>query len=213
MVKSFDTVDRDILDSALGRLGLPAWFRKVCFSFHRDARLRFKLAAGLGVALVFIVSLYAPWCWHLESLKGISPQLYADNLKCTSFYVAARYTVSYVEVVGQEASPSKCVLLSTSKAARRRMTAWRNENEGCFWAVKLDVRDLGGHLDVTLRAVAGTLRGGVSWGFNACLGWCALEGFMVVKVLPSLSTHLVQCCGCACGLVSEASYDQHSCTF
>ena len=26
-----------------------------------------------------------------------------------------------------------------------------------FWAVKLDVRDLGGHLDVTLRAVAGTL--------------------------------------------------------
>ena len=31
------------------------------------------------------------------------------------------------------------------------MTAWRNMNEGCFWAVKLDVRDLGGHLDVTLR--------------------------------------------------------------
>ena len=26
-----------------------------------------------------------------------------------------------------------------------------------FWAVKLDVRDLGGHLDVTLRAAAGTL--------------------------------------------------------
>ena len=37
------------------------------------------------------------------------------------------------------------------------MTPWRNRNEGCFWAVKLDVRDLGGHLDVTLRAVAGTL--------------------------------------------------------
>ena len=43
--------------------------------------------------------------------------------------------------------------LSTSKAARRRMTAWRNRNEGCFWAVKLDVRDLGGHLDVTLRVL------------------------------------------------------------
>ena len=49
------------------------------------------------------------------------------------------------------------MLLSTSKAARRRMTAWRNMNEGCFLAVKLDVRDFGGHLDVTLRAVAGTL--------------------------------------------------------
>ena len=33
VVKSFDTVDRDILDCVLGRLGLPAWFRKVYFSF------------------------------------------------------------------------------------------------------------------------------------------------------------------------------------
>ena len=175
-LKSFDTVDRDILDCTLGRLGLPAWFRTVYFSFHRDVRLRFKLATGLGVAwkrdggipqgcplsMVFIVALYAPWCRYLESQVGISPQLYADNLKCTSYNVdsvltAAQYTVSYVRAVGQEASPSKCVLLSTSKAARRRMSAWRNRNEGCFWAVKLDVRDLGGHLDVTLRAVAGTL--------------------------------------------------------
>ena len=167
VVKSFDTVDRDILDCALGRLGLPAWFRRVYFSFNKEVRLRFKLATGLGVAwrrdggipqgcplsMVFIVALYAPWCRHLESLVGISPQLYADNLKCSSYNVdsvlaAAHYTVSYVHAVGQEASPSKCVLLSTSKAARRRMTAWRNMNEGCLGAVKLDVRDLGGHLDV-----------------------------------------------------------------
>ena len=50
VVKSFDTVDRDILDCALGRLGLPDWFRRVYFSFHQDVRLRFKLATGLGVA-------------------------------------------------------------------------------------------------------------------------------------------------------------------
>ena len=145
VVKSFDTVDRDILDCTLGRLGLPAWFRKVYFSFHSDVRLRFKLAAGLGVAwkrdggipqgcplsMVFIIALYTPWCRYLESRASISPQLYADNLKCTSYSVdslleAAQYTVSYVRAVGQEASPSKCVLLSTSRAARRRMTAWRN---------------------------------------------------------------------------------------
>ena len=202
VVKSFDTVDRDILDCALGRLGLPAWFRRVYFSFHRGVRLRFKLAAGLGVAwtrdggihrgcplsMVFIVALYVPWCRHLESLVDISPQLYADNLKCNSYDVdsvlaAAQYTVSYVHAVGQEASPSKCVLLSTSKAARRRMTAWRNMHIGCFWPVKLDVRDLGGHLDVTLRAVAGTLNnraniattqvpavGALSLGFQRMLG-------------------------------------------
>ena len=131
--------------------------------------------------MAFIVALYTPWCRY-ESLAGISPQLYADNLKCTSYnvdsvFAAAQYTVSYVHAVGQEASPSKCVLLSTSEAARRRMTAWRNRNEGCFWAVKLDVRDLGGHLDVTLRAVVGTLSSRSLlldpsfWGFNACLGW------------------------------------------
>ena len=87
VVKSFDTVDRDILDYALRRLGLLAWFRGVYFSFHREVRLRFKLAAGLGVAwtrdgsipqgcplsMVFIVALYAPWCRHLESLVDISP--------------------------------------------------------------------------------------------------------------------------------------------
>ena len=59
----------------------------------------------------------------------ISPQVHADNLKCNSYdadtlLAAAQYTVSYVRVVGQEASPSKCVLLSTtSKTASKRMTA------------------------------------------------------------------------------------------
>ena len=41
VIKSFDTVDRSILDCALGRLGLPDWFRKVYFSFHSQVRLRF----------------------------------------------------------------------------------------------------------------------------------------------------------------------------
>ena len=42
VIKSFDTVDRSILDCALGRLGLPDWIRKVHFSFHSQVRLRFK---------------------------------------------------------------------------------------------------------------------------------------------------------------------------
>ena len=48
VIKSSDTVDRSILDCALGRLGLPGWLRKVYFSFHSQVRLRFKLAAGHG---------------------------------------------------------------------------------------------------------------------------------------------------------------------
>ena len=48
VVKSFDTVDRDILDFVLGRRGLPGWFRMVYFSYHGSVRLRFKLSCGLG---------------------------------------------------------------------------------------------------------------------------------------------------------------------
>ena len=52
VIKSFDTVDRSILDCALGRLGLPDWFMRTYFSYHSQFRLRFKIAAGLG----------EPWC-------------------------------------------------------------------------------------------------------------------------------------------------------
>ena len=48
VIKSFDTVDRGILDCVLSSLGLPAWFRHVYFEYHLHVRLRFKLAAGLG---------------------------------------------------------------------------------------------------------------------------------------------------------------------
>ena len=47
-----DVIKSSILDCALGRLGLPDWFRKVYFSFHSQVRLRLKVAAGLG----------EPWC-------------------------------------------------------------------------------------------------------------------------------------------------------
>ena len=143
VIKSFDTVDRGILDCSLGRLGLPDWFRKVYFSYHANVRLRFKLAAGLGEAwtrdggipqgcplsMVFFVALYVPGCRYLSSQQGVTPQLYADNLKCTTvdghaLFEAARFIDKYIRTVGQEASPSKCVLLSTSKNVRRDMRNW-----------------------------------------------------------------------------------------
>ena len=54
--------------------------------------------------MIFIVALYTPWCRYLESQSDISPQLYADNLKCTSYSVdsvlaAAQFSVSYVHAV------------------------------------------------------------------------------------------------------------------
>ena len=44
------------------------------------------------------------------------------------------------------------------------MKLWDISGDGGFWKVQLDVRDLGGHLDFTLRARAGTLSNRVREG-------------------------------------------------
>ena len=49
------------------------------------------------------------------------------------------------------------MLLSTSRAVRVEMRSWVLSEEGQRWTVKLDVRDLGGHLDTTLRGWSSTL--------------------------------------------------------
>ena len=61
VVKSFDTVDREILDRVLNSLGLPAWFRDAYFEYHSHVRLRFKLASGLG----------EPWTRDGGCLSGV----------------------------------------------------------------------------------------------------------------------------------------------
>ena len=74
---------------------------------------------------------------------------------------AARFTVGYVRLVGQEPAPSKCVLMSTSRAVRSDMRRSVVTDEGDRWSVKLDVRDPGGgeggHLDITSRGWSATL--------------------------------------------------------
>ena len=70
---------------------------------------------------------------------------------------AAQFTSAYVWLVGQEPAPSKCILMSTSAAVRRDMRAWVISDGVERWSVKLDVRDLGGHLDTTKRAWGRTL--------------------------------------------------------
>ena len=41
VIKSFDTVDRAILDRVLSSLGLPGWFRHAYFEYHANVRMRF----------------------------------------------------------------------------------------------------------------------------------------------------------------------------
>ena len=52
---------------------------------------------------------------------------------------AAGFTSRYARAVGQDVSPGKCVLLSTSKSV---MKLWDISGRGGFWKVQLDVRDL-----------------------------------------------------------------------
>ena len=70
---------------------------------------------------------------------------------------AASFTSMYIRLVGQEAAPKKCVFLNTSKKVRNGMKCWAVSDIGDKLSVRLDVRDLGGHLDSTLRARATTL--------------------------------------------------------
>ena len=84
VVKSFDTADRDILDCASGRHGLPAWFRGVYFSFH----IRFKPASRLGVAWTrdggIPQGCSLVYCCSLRSLVSTcrKPQRYLSSASC-----------------------------------------------------------------------------------------------------------------------------------
>ena len=41
-------------------------------------------------------------------------------------FESAYFTARYVRLVGQDVSPGKCVLLSTSRTVRRAMKLWDN---------------------------------------------------------------------------------------
>ena len=113
VIKSFDTVDRSILDCALGRLELPDWFRKVYCSFHSQVRLRFKLAAGLGelwcrdggipqgcpLSMVFIVALYVPCVvvLNLCLMSSLSSMLIISN---AALFVPGLYLSLLLSLLG-----------------------------------------------------------------------------------------------------------------
>ena len=96
----------------------------------------------------------SPGVGNLEGSPLVVPQLYADNRKCSSvcplaLFDVVRFIVRYVRAFGQDVSPGKCVLLSTSKTVRKSMMSRDVSGDGQCWSVQLDVRDLGGHLDFT----------------------------------------------------------------
>ena len=48
---------------------------------------------GCLLNMVFLVVLYVTWCGRLEGMAGITPQLYADNLKCSAVCFNALFLV------------------------------------------------------------------------------------------------------------------------
>ena len=162
--------------------------------------------------MMFIVALYLPWCRYLSAQEGVQPQLYADNLKCVSrdpgvLLRAAKFTTGYVRLVGQEPAPSKCVFLSTSKVVRKDMRDWVVSDEGDRWAVKLDVRDLGGHLDTTFRGWSSTLATRVRVVIARLVVVFCLAHFisMVVWVFSGVCLFLVLCTGVEASFLAESS--------
>ena len=79
------------------------------------------------------------------------------------------------------------------------MKLWDISGDGSFWKVQLDVRDLGGHLDFTGRARAGTLSkrvgeatvgvaavGALLLEFQVKFGWFVASTFLPVSMLLKL---------------------------
>ena len=87
VVKLFDTFDRYISDCALGKRGLPDWFRGGSLRFSQGSLAPIQTWHWIGCCLEWRwwhypmmptqhglhgFALYALWCRHLESLKGIT---------------------------------------------------------------------------------------------------------------------------------------------
>ena len=68
VIKSFDTVERSILDCALGRLGLLPWFRKVFSLILIGSGSGFKLAARDGVCSSGLLPEYGFYCCRVRAL-------------------------------------------------------------------------------------------------------------------------------------------------
>ena len=84
---------------------------------------------GCPQSMFFMLLCMFPDVGVLRAMPSVSPQLYADNLQCSSVCPralcgAARFTDQYVGAVGQDVSPGKCVLLSTSNAVSKSMKLW-----------------------------------------------------------------------------------------
>ena len=87
----------------------------------------------------------------------------------------------YVRLLGQEPAPSKCVLMSTSRAVRGDMRGWVVSDEGHRWSVNLDVRDLGGHLDTTFMVgplpwLLGYVLSFLGWFLSLLFRWIFMGG-------------------------------------
>ena len=116
--------------------------------------------------MVFIVALYVLGVGVLRPCPRLilcSTLIILSVAQCIrgpySVLLGSRFSMS--RAVGQDVSPGKCVLLGTFKAVWQSMKLWDVSGDGEPWFVELDVWDLGGRLDFTRRAGAGSLSGRV----------------------------------------------------
>ena len=195
MLSSLLTRSIRLFLTAVGRLGQPAWFRKVYLSFiiRSGSGLNWlrdweSPVVGMGPSLkVALLVWFSLWPCTSPGVGGLSlcppsgPQLHAGNLICSSVPFSV-LLVSRSSMSGQWVR--MCLLGSVSslafKVVRQSMMLWDVPEDGQPWKVELDIRGLGSHLDFTRRARAGTLFRRVKDATHGVVAVCALPlGFQV----------------------------------
>ena len=80
VVKSFDTVDRGILDFALGRLGLlvlvPTGLLELATGLGEAWTREDGIPQGCPLSMVSSAALHVLWCRYLSNCGGVLPQLH-----------------------------------------------------------------------------------------------------------------------------------------
>ncbi len=176
--KCFDQICRPLLYAMLAYMGLPIGILNAYQSFLDNLVFHNSLAGGLGkphkricgipqgcpLSMLFIAVLFRPWLVMMQGMNIVG-RILADDITIlgfgqeghSNFENAYNSTHKYFHDIGARVSTKKCYAFASHAATREwlNMHVWAHLNDRI--KVVQHIRDLGGHINTTVAAIATTL--------------------------------------------------------